>query len=117
MAGVLACARMLARASSRLGVRCMSQVGAPLPLVGYALDDGVATLTLQSVAKRNALSSDMMAALSAALLRAEAHDGARVVVVQAAGPVFSAGHDLKELSTAQAGHNAAAAAAIFQQCR
>lgn len=101
-----------------LGVRSMSQIGAPLPLVGYELSDaGVATLTLQAAAKRNALSSKMMAELSAAIMRAEAHDKANVIVVQAAGPAFSAGHDLAELAMEQATKNAVGAAAIFDQCR
>jgi len=112
----MALAVALARSAAR-AARHMSQMGAPLPLIGYDLAEGVATLTLQAPTKRNALSSDMMTELSTALLRAEAHDGARVIVLQAAGPVFSAGHDLKELSSVQASANAAAAAAIFQQCR
>ncbi|MEQ9125416.1 MAG: enoyl-CoA hydratase [Alphaproteobacteria bacterium] len=59
--------------------------------------DGVAVLTLNRPASRNALSRAMLAALKDAF-DALAHDGSvGAVVVQAEGPAFSAGHDLKEI--------------------
>ena len=58
---------------------------------------GVRWLILAQPAKRNALSSAMIAALQARLDEATADDGVRVVVLAAQGPVFSAGHDLREL--------------------
>ncbi len=60
--------------------------------------DGVATLTLNSPASRNALSRAMLAALSGALAAIAAAGAARVVILQAEGPAFCAGHDLKELT-------------------
>jgi enoyl-CoA hydratase/carnithine racemase len=58
---------------------------------------GVATLTLNRPAARNALSMDLMTRLIAEL-DAIAEDAAvRVVVIAAAGPAFSAGHDLREV--------------------
>ena len=49
---------------------------------------------------RNALSEEMITALSAALDEAESDAQTRVIVVAYAnGPVFSAGHDLKELNS------------------
>lgn len=58
-------------------------------------DEGrVARLTLASAKTRNALSLDMIEALIVAFA---ATDGARAVVIDAEGPAFSAGHDLKEL--------------------
>ena len=58
---------------------------------------GVATLTLNRPAARNALSRALMGELQAALDRCAADPAVRVVVLAAAGPVFCAGHDLKEL--------------------
>ncbi len=58
----------------------------------------VAVLTLNRPAARNSLSLGMLAALQAALDAVAADDGVRCVVLAAAGPVFCAGHDLKELT-------------------
>jgi enoyl-CoA hydratase/carnithine racemase len=71
---------------------------APAPLV-IALEDGrVATLTLNSPASRNALSLAMLAALSERFLTLASREDIRVVLLQAEGPAFCAGHDLKELT-------------------
>lgn len=61
--------------------------------------DGVATLTLSRLAQRNSLSEGMMAALTAALADLAADSAVRAVVLAAEGPVFSAGHDLKEIQS------------------
>lgn len=66
----------------------------PLVLVGTA--DGVATVTLNSPANRNALSVAMLTAFSEALDTVEADASARVIKLTHNGPVFSAGMDLKE---------------------
>jgi enoyl-CoA hydratase/carnithine racemase len=58
---------------------------------------GVVTLTLNRPAAFNALSEAMLEALQAALDRVAADEGARVVIVAAAGKAFCAGHDLKEM--------------------
>lgn len=58
---------------------------------------GVVTLTLNRPASFNALSEEMLAALQAALDRVAADEGARVVVLAAAGKAFCAGHHLKEM--------------------
>ena len=57
---------------------------------------GVATVTLNVPARRNALSRAMMAALGTALDDVTADGGVRVVVLTHTGPVFCAGVDLKE---------------------
>jgi methylglutaconyl-CoA hydratase len=67
-------------------------------LVDIAVVDGIATITLNSPANRNALSQQLLADLHAALDIAE-RDNARVVVLTHAAPVFCAGADLKERST------------------
>ena len=58
----------------------------------------VAVLTLNRPAARNALSLATMAALQAALDRIATEEPVRCVVLAAAGPVFCAGHDLRELT-------------------
>jgi enoyl-CoA hydratase/carnithine racemase len=60
--------------------------------------DGIATLTLNNAKKRNALSLSMMTALKNALEEIGSDRSIRVVIIRADGPVFSAGHDLRELS-------------------
>jgi methylglutaconyl-CoA hydratase len=64
-------------------------------LVGIATVGGVATITLDSPANRNALSQQLLADLHAALDEAE-RDHARVIVLTHTAPVFCAGADLKE---------------------
>ena len=60
-------------------------------------DGGVARLTLNRPEKRNALSLELLEELQVALEEIAASD-ARVVVLEGAGPAFSAGHDLGEMS-------------------
>jgi methylglutaconyl-CoA hydratase len=66
-------------------------------LVGIATVDGIATITLDSPANRNALSQQLLADFHAALDEAE-RERARVVVLTHTPPVFCAGADLKERS-------------------
>ena len=58
---------------------------------------GIATLTLARAAARNSLSEAMMLALSEHLTAIAGDPTVRAVVLTAEGPVFSAGHDLKEI--------------------
>jgi enoyl-CoA hydratase/carnithine racemase len=58
----------------------------------------VRILTLARPEKRNSLSEAMLGALAAAIAAADGDDSVRAVVLAAEGPVFSAGHDLKELT-------------------
>lgn len=60
-------------------------------------DYGITTLTLSQPSQRNSLSIEMLNALAEALSDAAADDATRVVVIAAAGKVFCAGHDLKEI--------------------
>lgn len=66
-----------------------------LVLPGWDRDRGVATLTLNSVANRNALSRELLDELLGLLEKAEGDDGIRVVVLRANGPSFCSGADLK----------------------
>jgi enoyl-CoA hydratase/carnithine racemase len=56
-----------------------------------------ARLTLNRPEKRNALSLDLMEELTGALRRVSGEPGVRAIVIDAAGPAFSAGHDLSEM--------------------
>jgi enoyl-CoA hydratase len=58
--------------------------------------EGVATITINRPEKRNALSIAVRDAISDALDVFAADDNCKVVVVTGAGPVFSAGFDLRE---------------------
>lgn len=62
--------------------------------------DGVVRLTLNQPARRNALSRAMLTELRQHLDMVTSTPAVRVVIVAAAGPVFSAGHDLRELLAA-----------------
>lgn len=75
--------------------------------------EGVATLTLNRPAARNALSRGLMAALQARLDEVGHDMSVRVVVLAANGPVFCAGHDLKEMRSTQ-GHDGHLQ--TFRQC-
>ena len=57
----------------------------------------MARVTLNRPEKRNALSLELMEELVAALAGLESDPGARTIVIEGAGPVFSSGHDLGEM--------------------
>jgi enoyl-CoA hydratase len=65
-------------------------------LVGRSRDRGVATLTLDSPANRNALSAALVGELAAALEECGADPGVRAVVLTHTGTTFSAGADLRD---------------------
>jgi enoyl-CoA hydratase/carnithine racemase len=62
----------------------------------------VAILTLADPARRNALSSALMGALRSALDETSRDERTRSLVLAARGPVFCAGHDLREIRAARA---------------
>ncbi len=66
---------------------------------GRADAGGIATLTLDSAASRNALSLAVIEALRRELASIENDRKIRVVILNAAGPAFCAGHDLREIQT------------------
>lgn len=59
---------------------------------------GIAVLTLNRPASRNALSEALIAALSGELDAIGSDRAVRAVVLAAAGAAFSAGHDMKEMT-------------------
>ena len=81
-------------------------------LVLYEAADGIATLTLNNPKRRNALSQAAMTMLKGFLESIRDDREIRVVVLKATGPVFSSGHDLKELRDGcEADY-----AGVFQEC-
>lgn len=80
------------------------------PLVLTETVDRIAILTLNHPEKRNVLSRAMLNCLRDRL--ADLAASVRVVILAAEGPVFSAGHDLREL----VGGSARDAAEIFELC-
>ena len=64
-------------------------------------DGTIATLTLNRPEARNSLSLAMLDALHDAIKRLSEDSLIKVVILSANGPVFCAGHDLKELTAAR----------------
>jgi len=62
-------------------------------------DDSIAILTLNRPAARNSLSEDLLNALFISFDDIATDRSIRAVVLAANGPAFSAGHDLKELTS------------------
>jgi methylglutaconyl-CoA hydratase len=73
-----------------------------MELVRTATAAGVTTVTLDSPANRNALSTPLMRELMGALTGALTDPAVRVVVLSHTGPVFCSGADLKETAEARA---------------
>lgn len=83
------------------------------PLVLCDKKAGVATLTLNRPKQYNAMSSDVLRELNAALARLAEDSAVRVVVIAARGPVFCSGHDLKEM---MANRNQEFISQLFDRC-
>ncbi len=72
------------------------------PILLHEHSDGITLLTLNRPEARNSLSEAMLAALGAAFTAIAQDRQVRAVVIAANGPVFCAGHDLKELTARRA---------------
>jgi enoyl-CoA hydratase/carnithine racemase len=70
------------------------------------IQDGVAILTLNNPRRRNAVSSQLLARLKEKLDAVAVNEEVRVVIIRAEGPVYSSGHDLKELLEGDEANNA-----------
>jgi enoyl-CoA hydratase/carnithine racemase len=66
--------------------------------IAYQSDQGVATITFDRAAKKNAITGEMYAQFVAHLARAAADSAVRAVLVTGAGGTFTAGNDLKDFS-------------------
>ena len=65
------------------------------------LENGVMRLILNDEKRRNALSENMLDALHEKIMDSAKNPKIRVVIISAKGPVFCAGHDLKEITQAR----------------
>lgn len=79
---------------------CQTQTGAE-PLTLTQQHDGIRRIILNNPKKRNALSLSMLESLQKNILCDADSKDLRVIIISAKGPVFSSGHDLKELTSAQ----------------
>ena len=75
-------------------------------------DGQVARIVLNRADKRNALSQELIEEMIAALGKVSAQDQVRAIVIEGAGPAFSAGHDLSEMI----GRDEAFLAHLFDRC-
>lgn len=81
-------------------------------VVDYKRQDEIGLVTLDNPEKRNVLSRMALSQLIERLDAAEADGGVKCVILRAAGPVFSAGHDLREIIDA----SDAARESLFALC-
>jgi enoyl-CoA hydratase len=63
------------------------------------ISDRIATITLHRPEARNALSSEMLSAMTKAMGAAESDDDVDVIILTGTDPAFTAGLDLKELGS------------------
>ncbi len=80
--------------------------------LSYDLEPPVAVLTLTNVRRRNSLSMEAMDAILDALRRTGDNSEVRAVILAAEGPVFSAGHDLREMRGGDLEHYRR----VFEKC-
>jgi enoyl-CoA hydratase/carnithine racemase len=74
----------------------------PTPEVLYAVEAGIATITLNRPDRMNAISRPMLAQLSTLLLQADADPEVRAVILTAKGRAFCAGLDLVGATSSRA---------------
>uniref|UniRef100_A0A8C8ZL34 Enoyl-CoA hydratase domain-containing protein 3, mitochondrial n=1 Tax=Prolemur simus TaxID=1328070 RepID=A0A8C8ZL34_PROSS len=83
------------------------------PLTRARQRDGIRNIVLSNPKKRNALSLAMLKSLQNDILHEAESNDLKVIVISAEGPVFSSGHDLKELTSEQGRDYHAE---VFQTC-
>ena len=66
---------------------------------------GILRLVLNEPQSKNALSREMIFAMMDAILNASSNNKVKVIIIAAKGDVFSAGHDLKEITEARSHKN------------
>jgi len=65
----------------------------------YSVDNAIARITLNRPEKRNAVNGELMQAIAVALDDIEGRKDIRALIIDAAGPIFSAGIDLGYISS------------------
>jgi 2-(1,2-epoxy-1,2-dihydrophenyl)acetyl-CoA isomerase len=78
--------------------------------IGYEVDEGIATITIDRPEKRNAMSWAVLNDFLVTVDEAGRDDRARVVILTGAGGAFCAGTDLSDLSATPAGERGRTAA-------
>lgn len=78
--------------------------------------EGVVTLTMSSPKNLNALSDEMIEALTGSLLRIGNDPKIRVVILRGEGKAFCAGHDLKQMTARKEERGDSYYADLFQRC-
>ena len=71
---------------------------ASTPII-YSVENGIARITLNRPDKRNAINGDLMQAIADAVDDIQQRDDMRALLIDATGPVFSAGIDLAYISS------------------
>lgn len=84
-----------------------------LGLLSYVEEDKVGYITLKNDEQRNALSEPLIEELDLLLQEIASKDSVSVLIIQAAGKVFSSGHNLKEIDSNTTQENLA----LFQKCQ
>jgi len=69
----------------------------PDKVIVQTKDEGIAILTLNNPDRRNVLSVEVLETLQDALRSISLDHDVRVVIIKSMGPVFSSGHDLRQL--------------------
>jgi enoyl-CoA hydratase/carnithine racemase len=88
----------LAKVDISMTSRAARAAKPPSPNLLYEMQGSIAVLTLNRPSARNSLSEGLIAELHAALKDISDNASVRAVVIAANGSVFSAGHDMKELT-------------------
>ncbi|KAK7896824.1 hypothetical protein WMY93_022149 [Mugilogobius chulae] len=83
------------------------------PIILTQQHNGIRRIMLNNPKKRNALSLVMLEFLRKSILDEADRKDLRVIILSANGPVFSSGHDLKELTSA---HGRAHHTQVFNTC-
>jgi len=104
--------------AAKQATRRKSDAAPPSGDLGSERRGGTLILTLARPDRRNSLSEAMLGALQRAIDDATRDDEVRAVVIAAKGPVFCAGHDLKELTEhrSDADGGRAYTRKLMQQC-
>ena len=89
----------------------------PDPVALYEVSEGVARITLNRPAKRNALNDELIESLKTLLNRAHVDDEVKVIVLTGTGPDFCSGADLaalQKIATASVEENLQDASALME---
>jgi len=90
-----------------------SQTSSATDVIAVTCTDKIATIRLNQPKSRNALSSQMMTAVEKAFLDLGSREDVGVIILEAAGSVFSSGHNLKEV---MGDNRKETMTALFNQC-